>query len=175
MTPTYEAKFFKNMARVLLDREPEILRRCQEAGGGGVGAAYAVYSTVEAFAEGSNYSLSYHSLSGLRESVRDPRIDWNGYINLRPSRDFVLAMTAPSLNGTVLHKTIGLEDDGGPPDVTEVELYAKLAFIGQCLRCRKSTVRRRLVVNCVHCGTELRYCGSNCMEADRDDHAAINH
>lgn len=174
MNPTWETKFFKNLASVLLTHHYDLLRECTKvAECGRIGCAWVRYDTVNDFAEGTNYVLRYLSLDELMRVLGNTCIHWPGYIKLDPSSgNFVLAMSVMERG---LHKTIGVKDDGGPPDATEIAYYPRVAFANQCYHCSKSLLRRRVVGRCVECGDELTYCSDTCRGADAADHILLAH
>lgn len=176
MSLTYEKKFFKNFAAVLLEKEPELMTGCRAVAAAGLpGCVHVVFTTISDFAKCRNASITYMPMDQLQRLIKSTSVDWNGYTRLSPEDNFVMAMTTPDLDGRPIHKTIGVKDDGGPPDVSEIALYPKIAFVGQCNNCSRSTMRRRLVCSCEVCGETPIYCSVRCRDVDYPHHATLEH
>lgn len=178
MTPTYEQKFFENFAKILIDKEPELLKKCVLASTHGqVGCVLIVYTSISDFASGAEYTMEYMSLSTLRLRLSlASSIDWNGYARIQPSDNFVLAMTAPSLDGVTLVKTVAVQDDGGPPDATEIQMYPKVAFSNMCMWCKRGvTHRSKFKVLCEECNTTIYYCSKTCYNNASPHHDVLYH
>lgn len=175
MSLSYEKKFFKNMAEILLAKEPELMRECRAVSGDEVGCVLVTFPDINSFARCIGYTVTYLSMEQLQAIIRSPTVDWSGYTRLNPSDHFVMALSTSDLDGRTLYKTIAVKDDGGPPDASEIALYPKIAFANQCVGCSKSTIRRRVTAVCSECGERLTYCNTRCREYDTPIHSALEH
>lgn len=168
---TYERKFFRIIADLLLMKEPIIMKKCREVvQNGKPGAVHFTFTSAETFSMCTPDSEDYCTFDVLRGRVTN-YVDWDGYLRMNPNDSFIIAVTLRTPAITI-HKTLGIQDDGGPPDVSSVLLYPKIAFQDQCEYCRGSTIRSRVVQRCTYCGTII-YCSSRCKQRNEMIHAAI--